>query len=131
MRSMLHSPDPGTYTSLKWLNSQSMPGVSFAIRRISLSQRIELTRAVRDLLHQHDFLRAGDAQDQVSAALAELTVSKLYIDWGLAEISGLQIDGHAATTQTLLEKGPEGLAQEIAESVRSELGLSEEERKNS
>jgi hypothetical protein len=80
---------------------------------------------------RHEFLRAGDSEDKLEASLAELLVRKLYLEWGLAEISGLKIDGGAASTQDLVERGPESLTDEITEAVQNELTLSEEERKNS
>ncbi len=80
---------------------------------------------------KHDFLRAGDASDQIEAALSELLVHKLYVEWGLAEIQGLKIDGKVADTVMLIERGPEELIQEIVTAIKAECGLTEDERKNS
>ena len=130
MKSLLLSPDSVGYSSVQWYDSKNLIGVKYAIRRISLLQRIELTRAVQELMHNHEFLRAGTQSDQVEANLAELLVRKLYIDWGLAALEGLTIDGQEATPGSLVELGPEGLAEEIAATIRAQLELSEEERKN-
>jgi hypothetical protein len=119
------------YQSLIWRKSQNVNGVQFAIRRVSLAQRIELTRKVRELSLRHEFLKAGEPSDQVEASLADLLVRRLYLEWGLAELSGLTIDGQPATPEMLIEKGPEAMSDEILSTIRAELELSEEERKNS
>lgn len=107
-----------------------MPGVRYAIRRISLGQRLELTKRARELCLRHEFLKAGNAQEQLEASLSDLLVERLYLKWGLAELEGLLIDGEPASPSALIEKGPELLASEILASIQSELGLSEDERKN-
>ncbi|MGH9622868.1 MAG: hypothetical protein ACRD4G_00845 [Bryobacteraceae bacterium] len=63
--------------------------------------------------------------------MGDLLVERLYLEWGLAEIEGLAIDGTSATPALLIEKGPEPLTREILASIQAELGLSEDERKNS
>lgn len=118
------------YSSLSWRNSRTTEGVRFAIKRVSLAQRLELNRQVRELTLRHEFLRAGPAADQLEAAWGELLVRKLYLEWGLAELEGLSIDDQKATLALLIEKGPEELADEIVSSIQEEIGLSEEERKN-
>ena len=131
MKSILHLHEPLEYGSVRWFPSALFAGVRYGVRRISLGQRIELTRAVRELLHNEEFLRAGDSGDQLEASLADLLVRKLYLQWGLAGIEGFRIDGEAATPQVLVDAGPEQLSEEIAARIQAELGLSEEERKNS
>jgi hypothetical protein len=98
---------------------------------VSLAGRIELTRRVRELTLRHEFLKAGDSADQIEASLSELLVQRLLLEWGLLEVTGLIIDGAPGTPLTLIESGPEALSDEIAATVRQEIGLSEEERKNS
>ncbi len=118
------------YSTLSWHDSQTFPGVRYGIRRVSLAQRIELTGRARELTHRYEFLRAGDAADQLEASLADLLTRKLYIEWGLAEIRNLAIDGETATVEAMVEKGPESLSNEIVAAIQAELSLSEEERKN-
>ena len=130
-KSISHSLEPMHYESVCWLPSQSFAGVRYAVRRASLANRIELTKLVRELMRRDEFLRAGDAADQVEAGLAELLVRKLYLEWGLVEIEGLEIDGVAASPQLLIEAGPEQLTEEIAASIQGQLTLTDEERKNS
>ena len=122
--------DVSTYSSVVWHNSREIPAVRYATRRVSLSQRIELTKKARELSIGYEFLQAGNERDQLEASLSDLLVRKLYLMWGLAELSGLVIDGRPATPEALIEKGPEPLSDEILAAVRAELGLSDEERKN-
>ncbi len=131
MKFLSHSPKRATYSSIAWRESQTIRGVRYAIRRVSLAQRIELANRVQELLLKHEFLRAGDSADQVQANLAELLIQKLYIEWGLAEIKRLVIDGVDATADSVIEKGPELLAREIVAAIREQMELSEDERKNS
>ncbi len=120
-----------SYSSLLWHESQTIPGVRYATRRVSLAQRIELTKRVRELSIRQEFLKAGEMEDQLEATLADLLVRKLYLEWGLAELRELNIDDQPATIGTLIDRGPEQLAEEIVGAIRGEIGLSEEERKNS
>jgi hypothetical protein len=119
-----------SYASVLWFESETVQGVCYGIRRVSLSQRIKLTKKARELSIRHEFLKAGDTSDQLEASLADLLVRKLYIEWGLAELTGLRVDREPATVELLIEKGPEALADEIVAAIRGQLGLSEEERKN-
>jgi hypothetical protein len=121
---------PG-YSSLLWHESRTVPGVRFATRRVSLAQRIELTKKVRELALRHEFLKAGGESDQLEASLADLLARKLYIEWGVPELEGFRIDGQTATPDLVIEKGPEEFSDELIEAVRTELGLSDDERKNS
>ncbi|MFL6546033.1 MAG: hypothetical protein ACJ8LM_12750 [Candidatus Udaeobacter sp.] len=68
--------------------------------------------------------------EQTEAALADLLAKKLYLEWGLAQIDGLTIDGNPAGVELLISKGPELLCDEIVAKIRAEIGLTEEERKN-
>jgi len=131
MKSMSHSREITSYSSIVWHESKRFPGVRYATRRISLMQRIELTSRVREIVLQHEFLKAGDASEQLEATLGELLARKLYIEWGLHEIHGLTIDGETAVMQSVIAKGPEELTDEIVATIREELELSGEERKNS
>jgi hypothetical protein len=119
------------YQSLLWLESEQLPGVQFSLRKISLSQRIELSSRARELTHRNEFLKAGDLTDQMDARFADLMVEKLYLEWAVSDIEGLKIDGAPATVELLIERGPDVLANEMIEAIRSQLELSDAERKNS
>ncbi len=131
MKSLLHLHKEADYQSIAWHKSRYLEQVSFAVRRSSLAQRIELTERARRLTLKHEFLASGDLSDQLTASLSELLVRRLYLEWGLAEVKGLKIDGEQASTETVIERGPEELADEIIEAIKAETGLSEDERKNS
>lgn len=131
MKFISHSVKNVSYSSVSWHESRGMAGVRYGIRRISLERRIALTKHARELLNGHEFLKAGGAAEQLEASLAELLVRKLYLEWALEEVTGLSIDGQPATVSLVIERGPEALANEIGETIRAELELSEEERKNS
>jgi hypothetical protein len=131
MRFISHLRKTPDHSSLMWHDSQTVPGVRFALRRVSLAQRIELARSVRDLTLKHEFLKAGDTAEQLESSLADLLARRLYLVWGVDRLEGLRIDGEPATVEMLIDKGPDELSDEIVDAVRRELGLSEEERKNS
>ena len=130
MRFPSRSRKKSSYASVLWYESETVQGVRYAIRRVSLLQRIELTRRARELSIRNEFLKAGDSTEQLEASLADLLVRRLYIEWGLAELTGLRVDGKPATPGVLIDKGPEGLADEIISAIRGQLQLSEDERKN-
>lgn len=131
MNCISHSHEGASYSSVVWHESKALSGVRYATRRVSLLQRIELTSKVRETVLRHEFLKNGDTSDQLEVSLGELLVRKLYVEWGLHEIQGLTIDGEAATVESIIDRGPEVLTDEIVATVRSELELSGEERKNS
>jgi len=119
------------YESTVRHESQIIPGVSFTIARMSFSRRIELTRRIRELSNKVEFLEAGaDAREKIEASLLAQEVQRLYLEWGLQQISGLQIDGREVDTQLLISDGPEDLSNEIVAAIRAECGLNPEERKN-
>jgi hypothetical protein len=105
--------------------------VEFAVRRISLSRRIELTEKVRELVLNREFLSAGDSADQLQATISDLMIRRLYLEWGLVSIKGLRIDGRRAGIGDVVDRAPEELVDEIVDTIKSELGLTDEERKNS
>ena len=119
------------YESCREVNSQAFAGVRFRVNRMSFGRRADLARRVRELASRMEFHEAGDSeQDQLSASLMSLDVDRLYIEWGLASLEGLEIDGQPATPDALLSRGPDQLCREIVRAVKAECVLSEEERKN-
>ena len=92
----------------------------------------DVERKVRELARRMEFLEAGqEPGDKMDAALLQAEIDRLYLTWGLREVSGLELDGSVATPESLAEAGPEDLFREALAAVRSETGLTEEERKNS
>jgi hypothetical protein len=57
-------------------------------------------------------------------------IDRVYLEWGLEAVEGLTVDGETATPALLIDRGPAELAAEILARIRSECGLSEDERKN-
>jgi hypothetical protein len=109
-----------------------MPGVTFAIARMSFERRVDLMRRIRELARRAEFLGAGQApEEQMDAALVRAEVERIYVAWGVRAVTGLVVDGRDAGPETLAESGPEGLFREALAAVRAETGLNEEERKNS
>ena len=129
-KSLLGLHDEVGYLSVAWRESAVTPGVRFAVRRPSLGQRIELAKRAKELALRHEVLKAGEAREQLEASLSELYVQRLYLEWGLAGLEGLTIDGERATAARLIERGPEELSNEILEAVVREARLSDDERKN-
>ena len=119
------------YESHKTIISTSCPGVTFKLRRMSVERRLGLTLRLRELLQKIEFLESGkDPRESMEAALLAAEIDQAYLLWGVAEIAGLEIDGQAATPETLVAAGPEGFCREIISAIKVECGLSEDERKN-
>ena len=120
-----------TYESLKTVESRVAHGVTFTLAKISFGRRVELMRRVRELARQMEFLEAGQAPgEKMDSALVKAEVDRLYLIWGLVGVSGLELDGAAATPAGLAESGPEDLFREALAAVKAETGLSGAERKN-
>ncbi len=119
------------YESLVHCESRSYPGVTYNVRRLSFSRRLDLLSRLRALAPRLEFERAGTtAIERVEAALLEGEINRTYIDWGLEGIDGLLLDGGPATPLALLERGPENLCREIVERIRAECFLTDGQRKN-
>jgi hypothetical protein len=111
--------------------SKAYPGVEFVIARMSFGRRLELMKRVRDLAVRAEFFEAGcDEKNKMEASLLGAEIDRLYLEWGLEGVRGLELDGVPATPLLLVERGPEELFREALEAVRLECGLSEQERKN-
>jgi len=119
------------YESVVSIDSKAAPGVSFAIHRISFGRRMELSRRVREISRKAEFLDAGtELHEKIEANILAQEIDAMYLQWGLVKIDGLIIDGEAASTVQLLEKGPEDLAREVVGAIKEQCGLTEAERKN-
>ena len=131
MKSPWLSGDTMTYASEAVVESRVAQGVTFTVARMSFARRTELMRRVRELARRAEFLEAGqDPLEKMDAALLQAEIDRLYVAWGLRSVSGLEVDGKAATPDSLAESGPEELFREALAAVRTETGLSAAERKN-
>jgi hypothetical protein len=119
------------HESFAWFEAETHAGVRYRIVRMSLARRIGLARKIREAGRRLEFLEAGgDVREKLDAAVLQGEVDRAYLEWGLEAIEGLEIDGEAATPESLIERGPANLAAEILGRIRNECGLSESERKN-
>jgi hypothetical protein len=131
--STLHSANG--WESRVWLDSAAMEGVRYEIQRVSFGRRIELARRIREIGRRMEYLEAGatldhGARDKLEATVLAAEIDRAYLDWGLVSVEGLEIDGAAATPLALIECGPVELAMEILGRIKSECGMTEDERKN-
>ena len=119
------------YESYITVESRAAPGVAYRIARMSFDRRMGLARRIRELAQKLEYLQAGEsAAEKMDAALAAAEIDRAYVCWGVAEVTGLAVDGLAATPESLAAAGPEELFREALAAVKSACGLSEEERKN-
>jgi hypothetical protein len=119
------------WQSRRTLPSKTAPGVEFVIARMTFGRRVELMKRVRDLAIRLEYFEAGrEEKNRIEASLLSAQIDRLYVEWGVEQILGLQIDGEPATPLSLIDSGPEDLFRETVEAVRSECGLNEQERKN-
>jgi hypothetical protein len=118
------------YESWVERESKTAPGVTFVLAKMSFGRRVELTRRLREIAQRVEFLEAGDAKEKIDAALLTCEIDRLYVLWGLKEVRGLDLDGEAATPESLAAVGPEELFREAVGAVKAECGLTETERKN-
>jgi hypothetical protein len=120
-----------TYESIEYVESTIAEGVTYSVSKMSFARRMDLMRRVRELARRAEFLAAGEgAGEKMDAALLEVEIQRLYVSWGLREITGLEVDGSLATPESLAESGPENLFREALAAVRAATGLSDVERKN-
>jgi hypothetical protein len=113
------------------VQSESWPGVEFIIARITFGRRLELLKRVRDMAVRLEYFEAGrEEKNRIEASLLGAQLDRIYIEWGLEEVHGLEIDGEPATPESLVDRGPEQLFQEALAAVKAECGLTEEQKKN-
>lgn len=119
------------WESRAWFESAAMDGIRYEIVRVSFGRRIELARRIREIGRKMEYLEAGsDARETLEATVLAAEIDRAYLEWGLLSVEGLEIDGAAATPETLVDRGPVELAMEILGRIKSECGMTEDERKN-
>jgi hypothetical protein len=119
------------YTSFERIESTVAAGVSYRVARMSFGRRVELTRRIRELAGRKEFAEAGGSPDeQMEAALLASEIDRIYLLWGLQEVTGLDLDGRPATPESLAASGPEELFREALSAVKQQCGLTDGERKN-
>ena len=123
------------WESRVWFDAESIEGVRYEIVRVSFGRRIELARRIREIGRRMEYLEAGatldnGARETLEATVLAAEIDRAYLEWGLIAVEGLEIDGAAATPETLVDRGPVELAMEILGRIKSECGMTEDERKN-
>ena len=119
------------YESVQKIESREIPGVAFTVFRMSFRRRTELLERVRELTMKAEFLESGSTpEERIEGALLARQAGRIYLEWGLAGIEGLTIDGEPATPERLIERGPEALCSEVLKAIHGECGLTDDERKN-
>lgn len=124
-------PDGVLYASEVEVESSVYSGVTFVIRRCSGARRLELMRRLAEHASEYEALRSTErADDRLKAEALRLRMDFEYLDWGLAQVRGLTVDGQCPDAMCLFERGPEGLLREVVSRIREECELNEAERKN-
>ena len=120
-----------TYESVVVRDSETVPGVKLTLAKMSFGRRMDLLREFRQLTKKAEFLAASEKpEDKMDAVLAQLEMDRVYVRWGLREVTGMEIDGEPATPESVASEGPEGLFREVLAAIKAECGLAEAERKN-
>ena len=119
------------WESKKTVRTELRQEVEFTLYRMTFGRRLELMKKVRDLSARIEFFEAGrEESNRMEASLLGGEMDRLFLEWGLEEVRGLEIDGSPATVAGLIDKGPEDLVHEALGMVKAECGLNEAERKN-
>jgi hypothetical protein len=116
--------------------SEAFPGVRFAVRRVSLAERLQFLAAQHDTLQKLKFLAAGGgaAEERLTAAKLESGLSRSILQLSLAWLSGA--DGSlglpnppASIASWLVDSAPAALCVEILNHACAEIALSADSRK--
>lgn len=120
-----------SHESVEVIPSKLSEGVTYTVRRMSFNRRLDLMKRVRAIAPKLECFEAGSSQqDRIHAQLLSAEIDQLYVEWGLAEVNGLEIDGSPATPRSLCDAGPEKLFLEALQGVKRACHLSEAETKN-
>ena len=66
-----------TYESILERESQTTPGVTFVLAKMSFGRRVELTRRLREIAQRVEFLEAGDVREKIGC---EYVVKVVWVD---------------------------------------------------
>jgi hypothetical protein len=120
-----------SWRSAEDYRSSKYPTVRFRVVKMSMGRRLELTRRVKDLTKRLEFLTAGGStQDKLDAAILAGEMDRLYWEFGLESLEGIDINGEPMSADSQFERGPEDLSREILQRIKQNLQLTEGEQKN-
>lgn len=135
------------YSSIREIDSKVLPGVKLRLKRLTEGRRTALRAALAEATarmrrisremdamaklspEEQDIEKLLEAQDRFDEIVAT-EVNPAWIRWGLASISGLEVDGEELGLDRLYD-WPAPLFKEALETIRAEADMSAEERKNS
>ena len=119
------------HQSSEVIASKVRDGVVYRVSLMSFARRLELMKRVRGILPRLECFRAGTSlNDKLEAQMLSAEIDRLYVEWGLLEVQGLEIDGVSATPASLADAGPEELFFEALSYVKKACHLVETEAKN-
>jgi hypothetical protein len=120
-----------SWRSAEEYRSAKYPGVRYRVIRMSMGRRIELTRRVKELMKRLEFANAGGSTaDSIDAAMLAGEMDRLYWDFGLESLDGMEINGEPISPDSQFERGPEELSREILQRIKQCMQLSQGEQKN-
>lgn len=136
-----------SFSSKQTQESAACPGVRFTVRRLNDIQRarrnlklIEARAHLTELSARFEDAGNGGADlvspeqmraDHEIGLAINIDMKPAYIRAGLISIEGLEIDGAAATVDTLIEFGPTDLVNEVYGACALASGLTADQSKNS
>lgn len=119
------------WRSAEDFRSSAYPTVRYRISKMSMGRRLELTRRVRDLTKRLEFASAGTGtEDKMDAAILAGEIDRLYWEFALESIEGIQMNGDAISPTSQFDLGPEDLSREILMRIKQLTQLTDTERKN-
>lgn len=138
------------YESTRTVKSEIFEGVTIYLRKMTEGRRTNLrkqlaepNRRIREILKEQDAIMATEEQartaeqntkwldlnDEYDNVHAEL-IDPVWINWGVKQIEGLQVDGNPLTIAEMSE-WPSVFFKEVMDAVKAEAELNGSERKNS
>ena len=137
---------PHNHDTTRRVPSETFPGVSVVLRKMTEGRRIELrklvaepNRRVREILREQgtieveseekrDMPKWLELQDEFDGIMLE-KVNPAWITWGVKQVEGLQVDGRSLGVDDWGE-WPSALFNEVLAAVKDEAELNGVERKN-
>ena len=137
---------PHNYDTTRRVSSETFPGVSVVLKKMTEGRRIELrklvaepNRRVREILREQGTIEVESEEKRDMPKWLELqdefegimvgTVNPAWIKWGVKQIEGLEVDGRSLGVDDWMD-WPSALFNELVSEVKEEAELNGAERKN-